>query len=120
MVNGLRTIKEFKGEKDSSPFLDRGHNHTCQVPASVFLEVQQCLDARVRDVRETDTNLARFIPFLHVDPSVIQSTYRDVVIDQRHYRVWRFKEDLMIASSDRQPSATLSAKNTQWYRFDRG
>ena len=113
--NGMRTIIEFAGKKRSSPDLNLDDNQTYQVPGSVLLDVLRCLDVHVKET----SNLACFIPFLHVDPSIIQSTYHDEVIDQRHFRVWRFKEDLIIASSDRQPRTTLPAENTRWYRLVR-
>ena len=113
--DGVRCVTEFQGENGDQPVVTDRNERRRHLPGWLLRNVLRRLNADACDQAYFSCEGA----FRSLLPRAARRNYRDVVVDGRYYRVWRFPEEVIVASSERPPKGDMPGRGAQWSRFVR-
>ena len=113
--DGVRRVTEFQGKNGERPIATDEDERSRHLPGWLLRNVLRRLDADASDQQYFSCKGA----FRSLLPRAARRNYRDVVVDGRYYRVWRFPEEVIVASSARRPKTDMPRRGAQWSRFVR-
>lgn len=113
--DGVRRVTDFQGQNGYPPVAMNQDERKCHLPGWLLRNVMRRLDADASDQPCFSCKGA----FRSLLPRAARRKYRDVVVEGRHYRVWRFPEELIVASSKNRPKGAMPGRGARWSRFVR-
>ena len=112
---GTRRVAEFDGYDGECPFVSDQNGRKRRLSGALLRNVLRRLKADASDV-EHFTHVGAFGCLL---PLQNRAKYRDVIAGGRNFRVWRFDDEVIVASSRKCPSGTMPGRSAVWSRFVR-
>ena len=113
--DGVRSVTEFQGENGDGPVVRDRNERRRRLPGWLLRNVLRRLNADACD----QADFSREGAFRSLLPRAARQNYRDVGVDGRHYRVWRFADELIVASFAKPPKIDMPGRGAKWSRFVR-
>ena len=111
---GARCVAEFEGRNGKRPVVTDEIGRRIKLSGALLRNVLRKLKADASDI-DHFTRVGAFPSLLRGN----RANYRDVCVDGRNFRIWRFANEVIIASSRRSPRVVVPGRSAQWSRFVR-
>ena len=112
---GARCIAEFQGRNGKRPVVTDENGRRFELSGALLRNVLRRLEADASDIDQF-TRVGAFRSLLSPRN---RADYRDVCVDGHNYRIWRFANEVIVASSRRRPRGAVPGRPARWSRFVR-
>ncbi len=111
--NGIPRVTEFQGRNGRRATDEDGRR--LALSGALLRNVLRRLKADASD----EPQFSRAGAFRSLLSPRNRESYRDIQADGHHFRVWRFPDEFIVASSKRPPRPAMPGRGARWSRFVR-